>query len=587
MRFPVTGAKVASIAIGLFLLLTGFRVPIEVGLACAAIGLIVCAGLFLLNETRIHPTLVGISILMLICGLLVVQISGFKEPPEAPVEWFGLTGAARPIYNQSVLAELEISTNVSPGIYVARGTIQGHSWKKRRQWWFAEANPSLREKQFPVLLLLKGTEYYPGCRIQARVYGRGVPERLTDSSFHRYARRQGATSLLRLSPRYHIISSMCPEPDVRIRIKQRIAEVLKNRLSGRERDSAMGFILGQAGYMDRDLKQRATELGILHVFAASGMHLAILYGLLLIPMALLLGRKHPFAVCAPLPLCIAYCWLLGFPVSLSRALVFVSLYALSCVLNRRLTSKETILNSAIILMLWMPREFATLSSALSFAAVAGILYFSAPAISIASLRIKLFSFLWKQSVVTVCATICTAPILVLALGNHSFMGPLINLLLVPLTDLVLPLLFLATTLDLIGFGSLASFAWIPTRVLTSAFVGITESIAPVSLFYKYDSPITLPVCTSVLLLCLLVWVRHSPEFCGRVFRFARAATVFLACVIGPLGALLSKAFVPLAPGFAGQASDRFEKERKQLGQDLLSIISRSSDDDGHGESDDS
>ncbi|MBL8020873.1 MAG: ComEC/Rec2 family competence protein [Leptospirales bacterium] len=585
MRLSITAAKVVSIGIGLYLLLSSHRAAFEIGLICGAIGLIACVSAFLLNQSRLYATLVGISILAIVCALLIVQISRFEDPADAPEQWFSLTGAARPIYNQSLLAELEIRSNISPGIYVANGTIQGQAWKKRRQWWFAEANPPIREKQFPVLLLLKGTEYFPGCRIQARVYGRGVPEHLTDSSFHKYARRQGATSLLRLSPRYHILSTTCPEPDLRIRIKRRIAAVLSSRLTGRELDSAMGFILGQAGYMDRDLKQRATELGILHVFAASGMHLAILYGLLLIPMAFLLGRKHPVAVCAPLPLCIAYCWLLGFPVSLSRALVFVSLYALSCVLNRRLTSKETILNSAIILMVWMPREFATLSSALSFAAVAGILYFSAPAISIVSVRIKLLSFLWKQSVVTICATICTAPILVLALGNHSFMGPLINLLLVPLTDLVLPLLFLATTLDLFGFGVIASIVWIPARGLTSAFVGITESIAPLSLFYKYDSPIALPVCTAVLLLCLLVWVRHSPEFCGRMFRFARAATVLLACVIGPPGALLSKAFLPFAPGFAGQASDRFEKERKRMGEDLLSIISRSPDDDSHGESD--
>ncbi|MCE9599987.1 MAG: ComEC/Rec2 family competence protein [Spirochaetia bacterium] len=585
MRFIITIAKALVVAIGVMFLCLNVSVSRDVALAFAAVGFLAGLVACFVRNSHVSALLAGLAILACVTGILLLRIALRDLPSEAPTDWFNLTTTGKPIYNRSMLATLQIEKSVTPGIYLANASIQGVAWKKRRQWWFAKSDPRIESQRFPVLLLLKGADYFPGCKIEARVFGRGVPEQLTDSSFHKYAKRQGATSMLRLSARYHVISSSCPIPDLRVRIRQSITETLRKRLNGRELDSAMGFILGQAGYMDKDLKQRATELGILHVFAASGMHLAILYALLLIPAAALLGKKHPLAVCMPLPLCVGYVWLLDFPVSLCRALVFVMLYGLSCVLCRRITSKETILNSAIVLMLWMPWDFATLSSALSFAAVAGILYFTTPALSVVSLRTKIFSLLWKQSVVTICATICTTPILVFALGNHSFMGPLINLVLVPLTDLVLPLLFLATTLDLFGIETIAGFVWLLARPGMIAFVKITESIAPFSFFYKYDSIFALPVCCAALLLALLFWVRNSRELCGQVFRFARATTILLAFMIGPVGALVAGAMRPIAGTFVGQGSDRFEKERKQIGEDLLSIVQHASDDDSHGESD--
>jgi len=570
VRHPITFAKLCGITAGIVVIVTNWRVHPDT--LKPAILLLPLMG-YAMWKHRVW-LLVPIFIALLIAGLSF-RLNLKETPANAPEQWFSLT-AESPIYNQSIVANLRVEKAITPGIYLSSVRIESTGWKmRRRRGWIDSPSKSA---DFPVLLLLKGADFYEGCEISARIYGHGVPQRLTDSSFHQFARNHGSTSLLRLSPRYNVISAKCPAPDLRTLLRTRIKTSLRQNLTGRSLDSAMGFVLGQAGYMDRDLKNRASELGILHIFAASGMHLAVLYAILFFPAASILGRKHPFAAVAPLPICLFYVWLLEFPISICRAMVFVSLYAFSCLMHRRLTAKDALLNSAIILMILMPDDFATLSSALSFGAVAGILFFTEPLAAVFQLRWKFIEKLWKQCIVTLCAGILTTPILVFSFGSYSFLGPIANLALVPLSDLVLPVLFLAVFAQMVSLPDpFASAIWFLARSGLDIFVRVAEMLAPFSLFHRYEHLVSIPVILSLALLALLLWTRSRPWLCGRALFIMRRSVFLVVALLGPFGAAMSGLLGPFLPTLSGRRSTLFESERIRMQDEVLSSLRQSGD----------
>lgn len=499
--------------------------------------------------------------------LLAGSIASLRSspPPDPPAGWVQPEGP--PNYRHRVLADLKIERQLSPGSYLARVQIRGREMKWRRQW-FSAGDFGAEIEPFLVYLTLRGPVLHDGCTVHAFVTGRAVPRALS-GGFGEYVRRLGASSTLFLSPKYHIQSVECGDPSLRDFIRLWIEASIARRIPDKTAaDAAAGFVLGSAGYMDRSFKRRAAELGILHVFAASGMHLAILYGLLFLPAAWLLGRRHPIAVLIPLPACIFYVWLLAFPVSLSRALVFVSLAAASCLFHRRLSVLQLLLNSALILLWWMPSEFLTLSSALSFGAVAGIMLCTPVLLRLYAVRNKAVRFVWSQVLVTVSASICTTPLLVWAFGGHAYMSVVVNLLAIPLSDLVLPLLFGSLALEALLPQAAAPF-WHACGQIISLFCDATVAASKGSA-YAAVSPYSLPVICSaamaaMILYCAICAARRT-EVCGRALSFLRRAVVVLVCLSGPPGGALAY-FAPRIPcvaavlaQVAGRPDSRFAEQ---------------------------
>jgi ComEC/Rec2-related protein len=511
-----------------------------------------------------------ITILKIIFIAASAFIASRPQPQAAPpAGWVNPDGP--PDYRNRLRAELKIERQINPGSYLVRVNVRAQETRWRRAWYPVSApgtniaqGGSMFPADFPVYLTLRGPVLHDGCTVHARITGRAVPRALS-GGFGEYVRRQGATSTLWLSPKYHVESIQCTDPSARDAIRLWIEETIERRITNKTASAAAaGFVLGSAGYMDRTFKRRAAELGILHVFAASGMHLAILYGLLFLPAAWLWGRRHPVAVSIPLPVCAFYVWLLGFPVSLSRALVFVCFAAASCLFHRRLTASSLLLNSALVLAVWMPQEFVTLSSALSFGAVAGILLCAPVLFRLYSVQNKAVRFLWSQVLVTVSASIFTIPLLASVFGGHAYMSVIVNLLAIPLSDLVLPILFGALALEAL-VPALTGSLWLVCEKVMVLFCDATVAASRFSAYVEVPL-VSLPVVSSGVLAILILYCAwcsaRSALLCGPVLQGIRRAILVLVCLIGPLGALVSQtaASFPVAPPvstFAGRPDSRF------------------------------
>ncbi|AXR64437.1 ComEC/Rec2 family competence protein [Leptospira mayottensis] len=250
---------------------------------------------------------------------------------------------------------------------------------------------------------------------------------------------------------------------------------------------ALGLIFGEAKQLSREFKTKAKEGGILHLFAASGLHLGILMGvqyrlLRLIPS---LGCKLPRII--PLLTGFLYLSALGYPVSLSRAWIFAGMLLFQGLFFRKLRSVDLLLGSAWILWIVDPPGLYTVSFCLSFGAVTGIFLFSYPiqtTCNFLSDENPITSFFKENLSVSFSAGLGTMPVLLFAFGSFSFGSILLNLIVVPLAGILLPILYSSLIIQKIKLTFLAEPFWSITEFLIQILIYLSETLSQSLGFYR-------------------------------------------------------------------------------------------------------
>ncbi len=160
------------------------------------------------------------------------------------------------------------------------------------------------------------------------------------------------------------------------KIREQVLLNLKE--AGLEKNSnriALGLIFGESKQLSQEFKTKAKEGGILHLFAASGLHLGVLMGVQFRLLSLIpsLGYNTPRII--PLLTGFLYLSALGYPTSLARAWIFAGMLLFQGLFFRKLRPVDLLLGSAWILWLVDPIRFYSVSFCLSFGAVTGIFFF--------------------------------------------------------------------------------------------------------------------------------------------------------------------------------------------------------------------
>lgn len=225
-------------------------------------------------------------------------------------------------------------------------------------------------------------------------------------------------------------------------------------IRGEAKEISMGLVLGDAKNLSREFKKSAREGGILHLFAASGLHLGILLGCIygILKRFPFLGYAAPRII--PVAFGLSYLAALGFPVSLARAWVFASWLLLQGLAFRKSRPVDLLLGSLGVLYLWDPNRAFGVSFLLSFGAVASILLLL-PCLENClpkkseegGFLSKVFSFCRENILVSSAAGLGTLPSLVYYFGSYSFGSLGLNFILVPICGVLLPLLYLSLALQ--------------------------------------------------------------------------------------------------------------------------------------------
>lgn len=169
-------------------------------------------------------------------------------------------------------------------------------------------------------------------------------------------------------------------PGERLRVKaialrDRMAERYAPHLTGSELGVVAAMTLNDNRHLDRDVRDVYAQTGASHVLSLSGLHLTILFSLVL--TGVLRRCWHPalrLAVGIAMLLGLwAFALLAGLPVALVRATVMYSVLVVSELLQRGYSAVNSLATAALVILLVWPQALMDVSFQLSFLSMAALL----------------------------------------------------------------------------------------------------------------------------------------------------------------------------------------------------------------------
>ncbi len=169
-----------------------------------------------------------------------------------------------------------------------------------------------------------------------------------------------------------------PLVDWSLRTSEALGAMLRRYVPGaRESGLLTALVLGVTDDLDLDLKTTYGATGTTHVLAVSGLHIALVFGLLI----WVLGgaewhRRRPAARWLTLVVVLGVCWgyalVTGLSASVLRAVVMATLVAVGRAWGRRISLFNTLAISALGLLWYDPQYLFDVGFQLSFLAVLSI-----------------------------------------------------------------------------------------------------------------------------------------------------------------------------------------------------------------------
>ncbi len=236
------------------------------------------------------------------------------------------------------------------------------------------------------------------------------------------------------------------------------------------RAALRGIAIGDRSAIPPELDQRWRAVGIYHVLSVSGLHLAVvaglLYALLRRLVAALRGDSHPARWAAPIAfvLAVIYTMITGAQLATLRALLVVGVMFAGAMLDRPARLVDALAVAALAILIWRPGDLFDPAFQLSFAA-ALMLALRQGGVRRPGLR----GWLLRQLATSAWVSLVTAPITAFHFHQVTAGGVIGNLILTPLVELIaLPLSLAGLVLDL-G----------PAIAVSSWLVGVVDSLTAV------------------------------------------------------------------------------------------------------------
>lgn len=221
------------------------------------------------------------------------------------------------------------------------------------------------------------------------------------------------------------------------------AEATLNRFihGPREQGIASALVLGVTDGLDEQLMHAYSATGSMHILAVSGLHISVLYFILmwmLSPLQRIRGGSWTIAITALLVLWL-YAFVTGLTPSVLRAVVMFSFLALSRPWGRSTNIYNTLAVSAFCLLLFDPFLVRSVGFQLSYMAVLGIVFLYPKIVLLWEPGLRLLTEIWKIAAVSIAAQVATFPLGLFYFHQFPNYFLLSNLLVVPLSFVVLVL----------------------------------------------------------------------------------------------------------------------------------------------------
>jgi competence protein ComEC len=225
-----------------------------------------------------------------------------------------------------------------------------------------------------------------------------------------------------------------------LRTRDHILAILKKYIPGeKESGVAEALLIGYRNDLDKDLVRAYSNTGVVHIIAISGLHLGMIYGLIL--LLLKPFRKTRWIRWVKPLVVLLVLWgfslLTGAAASILRSAVMFSFIVIGESLGRRKQTLNTLAASAFCLLVYNPYFLWDAGFQLSYAAVTSILLFQQPIYRKIFCRNKLLDLTWQLNTVSIAAQILTLPIILYYFHQFPNLFLLTNFVAVPLSGWIL------------------------------------------------------------------------------------------------------------------------------------------------------
>lgn len=333
-------------------------------------------------------------------------------------------------------------------------------------------------------------------------------------------------------------------PDFRLfsHLRDAITGTVQSLLPPRQAGLLTGMLLGDKSAPPDDLKDNFRRSGLYHLLAVSGLHVGYLFALFTIIIS-------PFSLHLRLRRLVLFVTLWGYVFLTNanpptvRAALMISFFLLSYELRSVPRRWNLWGGAALLILFFTPNHLFKPGFQLSFAAMAGVLLaldvrermiLKAPDLPAKNLKLRrlLDSHVGMPLLVSLCAVIFTAPILVVHFGGFAPIAVALNLIAIPLAGAVfglawvviflkmifgLQVVFLATSLEL-GLKGLESLAHLGSNLPGNAYAdhgGILVALILVGILlgtiFLNSWKHRLMVLVSGFILFALVPIAQSPQ----------------------------------------------------------------------------
>lgn len=278
---------------------------------------------------------------------------------------------------------------------------------------------------------------------------------------------------------------------------------------------------GNRNYISSRVATSFRDSGVLHVLAASGLHVGIIAS---IPMLLLFsGLNRKFLMGISLFLVLSYLFLTEMPVSLLRAAAMFSLVYVQILLNRPVSAMNSLFLAGSVILLLMPWEIYSPGFQLSFGATAGIILFYR---SYAQVFSSLPGFFRDSFAVTLAAQSVTAPVIFYHMDQINLASLPANLAAIPLIAAIMILSLAALVVSPMSLYPVLFLSEV-TCYVYKILLKVTEFFSGMSLNYYAESGSVLLITAFLLSLSPILNLRIT----RRLKYFPVALSIIIAFTV--------------------------------------------------------
>lgn len=203
-------------------------------------------------------------------------------------------------------------------------------------------------------------------------------------------------------------------------------DAIKSRLGQRKAGFITSVAFGYSEALDSEDRADMKVFGISHAVAVSGLHMALVYGML----------KSVFGAKISLVIAFLYVLFTGASPSTVRAFTMIFIMNFALVVKRNYNSLAAISLAGIILLLKNPYDLFALGFQLSFLATLGIILFNK---NINKKLYKLPQYFRKAISVSISSQILTIPVLIYSFSEFSLNFLIGNILILPFINILVVL----------------------------------------------------------------------------------------------------------------------------------------------------